>query len=109
MSHIEGNGETYSIRCSGVIAEAFRMVQRQAEQEQRGEEVLAAIRVMHLRLKHNPLEFGEPLYHLPAVRMQVRSGVIGPLAIHYGVLEDFPIVVINGVRLLSAPPGYGTP
>ena len=52
---------------------------------------------------NDPYDFGEPLYRLPALRMQIRHGAILPLFIDYGVCEDRPLVFIRGVTLL--PPG----
>jgi hypothetical protein len=49
------------------------------------------------------MEFGAPLYRLPALRMQVRHGIVLPVAVDYGVSEDRPIVVIRWVALTLRP------
>jgi hypothetical protein len=43
----------------------------------------------------------EPLYYLPALRMHVRHGGIGPLFIDFAVCEDHPLVFIKGATLLA--------
>ena len=40
-------------------------------------QVLTAIRTISQRLSHDPVEFGEPLYRLPALRLQIRHAVVG--------------------------------
>ncbi len=104
MTGAEANGGPFEVHASGVILQAFKQVQGQASFQGRGAEVLRAIREMHHRLIHDPLGFGEPLYRLPALRMQIRSGVIGPLGVFFGVCEDRPLVFVKGVRLLGDAP-----
>jgi hypothetical protein len=81
MPRLEGNGGSFEVHCSGAVLQKLRDIQRQATEEGRGEALLAAIRQVLLRLRHGPMEFGEPLYYLPALRMHVRHGGIGPLFI----------------------------
>jgi hypothetical protein len=40
------------------------------------------------------------LYRLPALRLKVRHGAMGPLLIYFAVHEDKPLVFIKGVALL---------
>jgi len=82
---------------------ALRQLQRQAADEGRGEQMLAALREIHQRLQHNPNALGEALYRLPILRMQVRACVVRPLAVDFAVCEDRPVVIINGVTLLTDP------
>lgn len=100
MPRLEGNGGSYEVHCSGAVLQRLRDVQRQATEEGRGEAALAAIRQILLRLRHGPMEFGEPLYFLPALRMHLRLGGIGPLFIDFAVCEDHPFVFIKGATLL---------
>jgi hypothetical protein len=96
-----GNGGPYEVHCSGVITQKLRDIQRQATEEGRGEAVLAAIRQIYQRLQQDPMDFGEPLYRLPVLRMQVRHGGIGPLFIDFALCEDTPLVFIKGATLLA--------
>jgi hypothetical protein len=66
---------------------------------------LSAFRQIVDELVHNPSRFGEALYRLPAMRMQVRCGVIRPLVVDFAVCEDRPVVFIKGGTLLDPPPG----
>jgi len=93
----------YRVHASGVIVQALRQLQRQAAREGRGDELLSAFRQIAQRLQTDPLDLGEPLYRLPALRMQVRSVAVRPLVVDYGVCEDTPLVFLRAVKLLSAP------
>ena len=96
------NGKSgYEVHNSAIIAQEFRRLQRQATRQGRGEEFLRAARAIYNRLRQDPNEFGEPLYRLSALRMQVRCGVIRPLSVDFAVCEDRPLVFIKTLRLLG--------
>ena len=78
---------SYQIHGSGVIADAIREIQRRAEREGRGLRVLTALRILKVRLQQDPNDVGEPLYRLASLHLQVRTVVIGPLVVHFGVHE----------------------
>ncbi len=63
---------------------------------------MLALRTVVERLQTDPKEFGEPLYRLSALRMQVRCAVIRPLGVDFAVCEDWPLVFIKLVKLLGA-------
>jgi hypothetical protein len=88
------------VHCSGVIANELKRIQKQAKAEGRGQQALAAIRRIWQRLVSDPLEFGEPVYRLPALRLQVRHAAVRPLKIDFAVSEDWLLVFIKGVKLL---------
>jgi hypothetical protein len=99
---ISGNGERpFQVGFSQAIAELIRKLQRQASREGRGGEFIISLRRTVERLQNSPRSFGEPLYRLPALRMQVRCGVIGPLSIDFAICEDRPLLFIMAVKLLS--------
>jgi hypothetical protein len=60
-----------------------------------------AFRQIVERLQLDPTEFGEPCYRLSALRMQVRTVVVRPLAVDFAVCEDHPLVFIKGATLLG--------
>jgi hypothetical protein len=96
-----GNGrQSFQISFSELIAEAIRQLQRRASLQGRGEQFLQALRAVVGRLQRDPNEFGEPLYRLSALRLQVRCAVIRPLSIDFAVSEDRPLVFIKAVKLL---------
>lgn len=103
MPESEGYGSPYEVHFSAVIARALKRIQRRASRTGRGEQNLAAIRQIYQQLTRNPNDLGEPLYRLPALRMRIRTVVVAPLAVIYGVCEDRPLVFIKGVILLSEP------
>lgn len=96
-----GNGQPrFSVRISGAVAATLKKLQRQAWRERRGEAFLTAFQAISARLIPDPMGFGEPLYHLPALRLQVRHGIMRPLMVYFAVHEDEPLVFIKGVTLL---------
>jgi hypothetical protein len=101
MPEHEQSGPPYEVHGSGVIGQALRDLQRQAAQEGRGENMLVALRRIYRELRQNPHSFGEPLYRLPGLRMQIRTCVVRPIAVDFAVCEDRPLVFIKGVTLLD--------
>lgn len=100
MSSPTSPGGPYKVHNSDLIAQAFLDLQRQASREGRGQDLLQATRDVYERLSRDPNEFGEPLYRLPNLRMQIRCAAIKPLSLDYAVCEDRPLVFIKAVRLL---------
>jgi hypothetical protein len=72
--------------------------------EGRGEKVLSAMRRIWHHLSYDPNEFGEALYRLPALRMNVRHAAVGPLLIYFAVHDQMPLVFIKEVALLPQEP-----
>jgi hypothetical protein len=101
MTQSAGNGGHYQVLCSGRILQTLRRLHAQALTEGRGGAMRSALRRLVLRLHHDPTVVGEPLYQLPALRMQVRSTALLPLVIDFAVCEDRPLVFIKGARLMS--------
>jgi hypothetical protein len=95
------NGSTYKVIFSATTGAALKKLQAQAAELGIGPATLAAIKTMHNWLRHDPLAFGEPLYHLHKLKLQVRTGVILPLSIDYAVYQVEPLVFLKGVKLLS--------
>lgn len=102
MSQPEG-GPRYDVELSGAVARSIRKLQRRASQAGFGDLVLAAFRQIVARLESDPLDFGEPLYRLPALRMNVRSAAVRPLIVDFSVCEDRPTVFINRFNFLPFP------
>jgi hypothetical protein len=93
----------WEVHCSAAIAKAFRTAQSKAEQLGIGAEALSAIKTIRKRLTFDPQEFGEPLYRLPALQMDLRHAIVLPLAVDYGVCEDRLVVFVRGAKLLAKP------
>lgn len=79
MPTFEKNGPGYQVHLSGVIAKSLRGIQTRANLLGRGKEVLSTFKAIVHRLEHDPFDFGEPLYRLPALRLQVRHGALRSL------------------------------
>jgi hypothetical protein len=92
----------YEVHNSAAIAQAFLRLQRQATREGRGQEFLRAAREVYEHLCQKPSEYGEPLYRLSALHLQVRCVAVRPLYVDFAVEEDRHLVFIKAVKLLSA-------
>jgi hypothetical protein len=103
MARPARNGGRYSVYCSAVIARRLKQIHKRAIEQGRGEAVLSAVRAVWHELSYDPVEFGEPLYRLPALQVQIRLGFLGPLLIDYAVHDSKPLVFIKGVMLLPKP------
>jgi len=100
MARFHRNGGSYQVFASANISRNVRRLYKQASKQGRAGAFVAAARQIGHRLMRAPLEFGEPLYRLPALRLQVRHAAIDPLLIHFAVHEDKPLVFIKSVALL---------
>jgi hypothetical protein len=100
MARFQSNGGSYRVLASQNLAATFRRLYRQAKQEGRADEFMSAVRRVAQRLLRSPLDFGEPLYRLPALHLEVRHGAIGPLLIYFAVHENRPLVFIQEAILL---------
>ncbi len=74
---------------------------REAMQRGIGQQFLTSIRRIVERLRTNPLNFGEPQYRLPALKLLVCQAVVSKLVVDYAVHEDLPLVFIREIRVLS--------
>src|SRR5579862_479098 len=99
---MEDAGAPFEVRCSAAVAQSLRRLQEQASKEGRGGKVLRAMRAIVTKLENDPRSFGEPEFRLPAMRIQVRSGAVHPLVVHFGVCDDRPLVFIKKVILLDS-------
>ena len=101
MDYPGNGGPRYEVYCSGQVAKTIRDVHQQASQEGRGQAMLDAFRQGIQRLRKNPKNFGEALYRLPVLRMQICTAIVRPIAIDFALCTDRPLVFIKGVTLLS--------
>jgi hypothetical protein len=96
-----GNGQPrFQVHLSGKIAQTVRLLPEQAMQEGRAPAFVIAFRSMTQRLLNSPMDFGEPLYHLPALKLQVRHALIGPLVVYFAVHQHRPLVFLKELTLL---------
>jgi hypothetical protein len=74
----EGNGQSFSVDMSQQTKAHLKELHQKALQSGTGAHFLAAFRQILDHLRQNPCEFGEPLYSLAALKLQVRKGVVAP-------------------------------
>jgi hypothetical protein len=98
-----GNGSPvlYTVHVSGQGRNILKQMHLQAAQKGNGQQFIAVFRQILRHLQQAPLQFGEPLYRLPALKLQVRKGGIALLLVDYAVYEEKPLVFIRGFHLLS--------
>jgi hypothetical protein len=101
MSAAGAEGKPYEVHNSAAIAQALLRLQQQASREGRGTELLQAARAVYERLRQDPTEFGELLYRLPALRLQVRCVAVRPRYVDFAVCDDRPVVFLKAVKLLA--------
>ncbi len=53
------------------------------------------------QLETRPFDFGEELYDLKSIGMQVRIGIQLPVVLHFGADEKNRIVIIQNAMILS--------
>jgi hypothetical protein len=100
MADQEAQEPSYHVHFSGTIAEKFKQPQRRATRQGRGTQALAATKHILGKLEEDPNNFGEPLYGLPNLKMQVRTCSVRPLVVDFAVHEELPLVFLKGVWLL---------
>jgi hypothetical protein len=69
-----------------------------------GEHFLAALREFYRRLRVYP-QFGDPLTDLQHEAGQIRIGIVPPLAMRYGVLEERRQVFVAALPVLLPKSG----
>jgi len=99
---ITSNGDArFEVLCSTEVARSILQLQRRASRSGRGKQVAEAFRNIISRLQSDPYQIGEPAYRLAALRMQIRTAALRPIAVTFGVCEDRRVVYIQSVKLLS--------
>ena len=100
MAASDNGGQRFELHISAVVAESVRKLFRQAADAGKGKTVLTAYRRIVERLEADAADFGEPLYHLPNLRLELRHAVVGLLAVDYAVSLARYQVYIKGFHLL---------
>lgn len=100
-SHGNGSPRVYVVRLSGKAREQVKQRLDEAVGTAGKKRLLVALRTIVERLQRQPHAFGEPLYRLPALRLQVYQAAVAPVSVVYGVHEDQPYVFIRSVLTLS--------
>jgi len=96
-----GNGKTFQLVTPGTVLEALKQLLTKAAELGRDEEVIEAVNRIRQRLMHDPLGFGEPLYRLPNMKLEVRLGIVPPLAVQYAVHQEKPFIILKSITPLA--------
>jgi hypothetical protein len=89
----------YHVSYSGAVRQRLKDLAAAARARGDGEDFLAALREFDRRLRVYP-QFGDPLVDLHDHPGQVRLGVVPPLAMRYGVLEEQRQVFVAALPVL---------
>ena len=89
----------YQVSLSGRVYDRVRELAAAARERGDGEAFLAALREFHRRLRIYP-QFGDPLVDLREEAGQIRIGIVPPLAMRYGVLEERRQVFVAALPVL---------
>ena len=89
----------YVVTYSDRVLDTLARLGREAKSRGDGAQFVDALREFHRRLHIYP-QFGDPLTDLRASVGQTRLGIVPPLVMRYGVLEEVRTVVIVGVPVL---------
>ncbi len=79
--------QRYQVSVSSWVREKLIELADQAKARGDGGAFVAALREFHRRLEIYP-QFGDPLMDLSQDEGQIRLGIVPPLAMRYGVLEN---------------------
>ena len=101
MSSGNGAARPYSISLSQFQRTNLLQLHQQAAALGQGQRFLAAYREIVRRLQRDPQVFGEALYTLPALGLEVRQAVIAPIVVDFAVTEERRVVFIRGFKVLS--------
>ena len=99
MSDTTEEPAPYRVSYSGRVRQRLLELADAARARGDGEAFLAALREFDRRLRVYP-QFGDPLIDLQAEAGQVRLGVVPPLAMRYGVLEERRVVLVASPPVL---------
>src|SRR5262245_38213217 len=99
----QGNGQpkVYDVRLSEQNRALLRKRHAEAAQRGEGKRFVSALRQIIDRLQKDPVNFGEPSFHLPALKLTIYRAAVAPLVVEYGVHEEKPVVFIRGFRVFS--------
>lgn len=99
----EGNGQQidYRVVLSALVKQQVIQIHQEKIDIGEGQEFLGSIRQIYERLRTKPLDFGEPLYHLPALDLVVHQAVQKGIVVNFAIHMNKPIVLVRGLIVLS--------
>lgn len=101
MSSVNGPQRRYSVSMSKAQRAHLRQLRQQEDTLGQGQRFVSAYREIVRRLQRDPQVFGEKLYTLPVLKLDIRQAVFDRIVVDYGVHEERKMVFIRGFKLLS--------
>lgn len=101
MSTEEPLPQEYAVSFSRRVREKLLELAGVARERGDGPQFVAAVKEFERRLRVYP-QFGDPLRDLRQHSGQIRLGIVPPLAMQYGVLEDLRQVLVMALPVLLA-------
>lgn len=92
----------YSLSTAGPAKDQLLAIVDAAIAAGTADNVVMVLKSIRERLRRDPGEFGEPLYHIAALKMTVRCAVVSPLYVEYGLHDVQPVAIIRRFAALSA-------
>jgi hypothetical protein len=101
MTSGNGTPRPYSVSMSQVQRAKLLKLWEQADAQGDGPRFVAAYREIVRRLQRDPRVFGEALYKLSALNLEVRQAVVAPIVVDFAVHEKQEAVFVRGFKVLS--------
>ena len=92
----------FEVEFTGLAREQYLSAMRRAKSVARSAELATAMRRLIVQLSETPLEIGEPMYRLRAMKMDVRRVALAP-TYEYGVHFTEPLVIVRRVFGMVEP------
>ena len=88
----QGNGQSpvYDVRQSEQNKKELLRLHSEFAQRGEGKIFVTPVRQVFTRLRADPVNFGEPLFRLPALKLTVYHVVVARLVVEYGVHDERP-------------------
>ena len=102
MNPTENGHGKFKVSTSGLIVARMKELLDRAVELGEEDRFIAATRRIYERLENDPHVFGEPLYHLKSLALEVRLGIVLPLAITYGINYSVRVVFVSQVKSLTS-------
>jgi len=99
MSDGDSGPKLYQVSYSKRVHRMLSALARQARERGDGGRFLGAFKEFHHRLCVYP-QFEDPLADLQMEVGQIRIGIVSPLAMRYGVLEDRRLMIVGAIPVL---------
>jgi hypothetical protein len=96
----EANGHgAFRVSIPGTVASDVKKSLRIAIEAEEEDRAFAALAEINRKLENEPGTFGEPLFYLKSLNLEMRLGVVPPFSVTYGVNYSARTVFVSRVRM----------